>query len=395
MTDVHKIAERLSPRMQELLRAIPSREAADLAPASVAASVTTARALVARELLADLTTWTPSGVRDNPRGTGWVARLTALGRGVRAALIGEDVPDLREPTASDLAAELTPDQAEVLARLHAGEYLTRDVPGVVRLAQLGYALSPLGFSSGYRALTARGSEVHAAAYTRSVEPTPRTFAAQRDARALAANAGHTVVPDPVGDLAAEVSALWDTLREDHLDLPAVAVDVSSARGTQCGYAPASSGTHTLRVPREVLAEGAEVVLRHVVHAAAHALSAVRGKADTSNRGRYHTDVFAGAAREIGMILPERADRSGTGFAAAVLPDSTVPGSPAWFAGEVAAIRAALPNAIAALPSKRAAPASGVRVVCRCVPPRPVRVPQWLASARTVACTTCGEVYRVE
>lgn len=195
-------------------------------------------------------------------------------------------------------------------------------------------------------------------------------------------------------LAEAITRLWGALRADHPDLPPVSVDLRSTRGTQCGYAPVSSGPHTLRVPREVLAGGAEEVLRHVIHVAAHALSAARGKTDTSNRGRYHTDVFAASAREVGMLVPERADRCGTGFAAASLPSGTVPASPAWLAGELAGVRAALPEGLTALPPRAGGRAGGrIAMVCACRDAGAVYVSQGRASSRSLACTVCGEVLR--
>lgn len=127
-----------------------------------------------------------------------------------------------------------------------------------------------------------------------------------------------------------IERVWDRIRTEHPELPAVVVTTGSGEGTKWGHFRAESwkmtddGTklHEFFLSSEALAKGAHQVLQTTIHEAAHTLSRVRGANDTSRQGRWHNATFRKTAEELGLEHKgNQADRT-HGFAFVTLTQAT-------------------------------------------------------------------------
>jgi hypothetical protein len=127
-----------------------------------------------------------------------------------------------------------------------------------------------------------------------------------------------------------IEEVWDVLRAEHPELPAVVVTTGSGEGVKWGhFRPeswklADDGTklHEFFLASEALAKGATQVLQTTIHEAAHTLSRVRGIKDTSRQGRWHNAAFKKAAEELGLEhKASQADKS-HGFSFVTLTQAT-------------------------------------------------------------------------
>ncbi|AAT36791.1 Pas43 [Actinoplanes phage phiAsp2] len=127
-----------------------------------------------------------------------------------------------------------------------------------------------------------------------------------------------------------IERVWEAIRADHPELPAVVVTTGSGEGVKWGhFRPeswklADDGTklHEFFLASEALAKGATQVLQTTIHEAAHTLSRVRGIKDTSRQGRWHNAAFKKAAEELGLEhKASQADKS-HGFSFVTLTQAT-------------------------------------------------------------------------
>lgn len=231
---------------------------------------------------------------------------------------------------------------------------------------------------------------------------PAVAAAQRAARAgRAAQHGHTVregVPGvPEARAARAVHAAWESIRQRHPDVPPASVILASgtpadARRKHVVWCRWENGT--LTVATESLGRGPRWTLTVMLRAAAHALAEVRGASVTSRAGRYHNALYAQYGECVGLQWPEGARPDPrSGYADMVLREDTAED----YAQTLADLAPACEEA--GTQPREEAPARGrqgnVRAVCACAPARPVRLSRVLAEAGSVACTRCGEVYRMD
>lgn len=127
-----------------------------------------------------------------------------------------------------------------------------------------------------------------------------------------------------------IEEVWDVLRAEHPELPAVVVTTGSGEGVKWGhFRPeswklAEDGTklHEFFLASEALAKGATQVLQTTIHEAAHTLSRVRGIKDTSRQGRWHNAAFKKAAEELGLEHKAASADKSHGFSFVTLTQAT-------------------------------------------------------------------------
>lgn len=139
-----------------------------------------------------------------------------------------------------------------------------------------------------------------------------------------------IVKHTGSSVVALIEKVWDTLRAEHPELPAVVVTTGSGEGVKWGhFRPeswklAEDGTklHEFFLASEALAKGATQVLQTTIHEAAHTLSRVRGIQDTSRQGRWHNAAFRKAAEELGLEHKGKAADKSHGFSFVTLTEAT-------------------------------------------------------------------------
>lgn len=160
---------------------------------------------------------------------------------------------------------------------------------------------------------------------------------------------------------------------------------------------AGGRAHELLVSGECLSRDPRYILETILHEAAHAVAHERGVKDTSRRGRYHNKRFVAIARELGLVWPEdQAPDAGTGYSNVKLTDEA---AETW-ADALAALdegraawRSIVTDEVVAEAPRRKSTNRRPKAVCGCSDERPIWLSWRVLEARTVACTTCGEVYR--
>lgn len=205
------------------------------------------------------------------------------------------------PAAPGLPAPGSPEMAELVDRVLREEPLTFDLPEVLTLHS-------------------QAGKVDTNSEDNSEEPEmTSTETAEIE---IVRHTGSSVV--------ALIEEVWDVLRAEHPELPAVVVTTGSGEGVKWGhFRPeswklAEDGTklHEFFLASEALAKGATQVLQTTIHEAAHTLSRVRGIQDTSRQGRWHNAAFRKAAEELGLEhKAPQADKS-HGFSFVTLTQAT-------------------------------------------------------------------------
>ncbi|GAB1326958.1 hypothetical protein [Streptomyces sennicomposti] len=208
------------------------------------------------------------------------------------------------------------------------------------------------------------------------------------------------MPTSPGPLLTTLDALWRRLRAEVPELPPIRPIISPgtrplAHGPE-RWAQDDEGYVTgLVVSVDVLQEGPEATLLHVLHEAAHLLNWRRSIKDTTMRGAYHNQHFLSAAEEVGLIWPEGAQRATSrGYDAPVLADAAKD----RFAPDLRALDAAIPLVLPHLEipaTTRVTRVDRLTLVCRCDPPRKVRVSRTVAAQGPIVCGVCREEFREE
>ncbi|WDM16728.1 hypothetical protein J3S85_37825 [Streptomyces lavenduligriseus] len=207
------------------------------------------------------------------------------------------------------------------------------------------------------------------------------------------------MPTSPGPMLTALGSLWERLRDEVSDLPPIRPSISPTTRKQ-GHGPqrwtrGDDGVVTgLVVTADVMREGPEAVLEHVLHEAAHVLNWVRDRADTTMRGAYHNQTFLSAAEEVGLAWPEGATRvQGKGYVNPVLSNEA--------RRRHQKDLAALDDAIAAVLPHLVLPASGSHVdrtparltlKCQCEPPRTFRISRTVAAAGPIICGVCKKPF---
>ncbi len=128
-----------------------------------------------------------------------------------------------------------------------------------------------------------------------------------------------------------IERVWDSIRAEHPELPAVVVTTGSGEGVKWGHfrpeswKRADDGTklHEFFLASEALAKGAKQVLQTTIHEAAHTLNRVRGNKDTSRQNRYHNGTFRKTAEELGLEHKGASPDKTLGFSFVTLTAATL------------------------------------------------------------------------
>lgn len=227
-----------------------------------------------------------------------------------------------------------------------------------------------------------------------------------------------------------LEAVWDEIRRNHPELPAVVIITGSglvgglprwghfwAERWQDRAAEDSGGAveivgrkAELFVAGERLAAGAELTVQTMLHEATHALAQVRGIKDTSRQGRWHNRQFRELAEELGLAYEgEQADTT-TGFSAVVLTSATR----ARYAEVIERLDAAIVAFLAApgletgtdgetgtrrvgghgggTGGETAKSRNNLKAVCGCATPRIIRVSRAVLESGAITCGVCGEAF---
>lgn len=130
-------------------------------------------------------------------------------------------------------------------------------------------------------------------------------------------------------IVALIERVWDRIRTEHPELPAVVVTTGSGEFVKWGhFRPNSWKTvdgekrHEFFLASEALAKGAHQVLQTTIHEAAHTLSNVRGVKDTSRQHRYHNGTFRKTAEELGLEHKASTPDKTHGFSFVTLTEAT-------------------------------------------------------------------------
>lgn len=191
-----------------------------------------------------------------------------------------------------------------------------------------------------------------------------------------------------------LAALWQAIRRQHEQVPAVRLTWGTARrGRAADVAHLRSGawSGTLTITDETTGTPFELFCA-VLHEAAHALAAALDVSDTSNRGQYHTQRYAELAAELGLEVREHANRTRWGWAAT----QPAPATTSRYAAELDALRAAVDQYVPADPP---APAGRGRnpvvAVCGCTGEhaRPIRISPAKLALGPITCGVGGQPYR--
>lgn len=239
-------------------------------------------------------------------------------------------------------------------------------------------------------------------------------------RELADSAGSEIV--------AALERVWDLIRANHPDLPAVVIVTGSGMvgPPRWGHFRANGWTERTEkgaaldltigemfVAGETLARGAAHTLETMLHEAAHVLAQVRGVKDTSRQGRWHNQRFRALAEELGLEYPKESAHPRVGFSECLM----TPGTREEYAGVIEnldrAIRLtiAIPEFLATAPEgeegygagehihhgvrkprQPGATTNNLKAVCGCPTPRIIRASRKVLREGDIVCGKCREPF---
>ncbi|MBT2412649.1 hypothetical protein J7I94_19135 [Streptomyces sp. ISL-12] len=209
------------------------------------------------------------------------------------------------------------------------------------------------------------------------------------------------MPTSPGPLLTAVDALWEQLRTDVPELPAIRPVVSPlARTHEHGperWTRDDDGVVSgLVITADVLQQGATATLETILHDAAHILCWVRGVQDVTMRGAYHNQTYLAAAEEVGLTWPEGVTRSTQrGFRDVVIKVVTKARLEQHLQSLEDAIPLVLPHLT--LPSSSSATKRTARLtyLCACDPPRTFRISRTVAAQGAITCGVCGQEFSAQ
>lgn len=223
--------------------------------------------------------------------------------------------------------------------------------------------------------------------------------------------------------------VWDAIRVNHPDLPAVVLVTGSgmigpprwghfrAEGWSSRTEREAALSMTMGemfVAGETLARGAAHTVETMLHEAAHVLARVREIQDTSRQARWHNQRFRALAEELGLEYPRESAHPQVGFSEMIL----TPGTKEEYATVIddldRAIRLCvnLPEFLATAPEgqgggehmphggRKAAGGGGsktnnVKAVCGCETPRIIRVSRKVLEEGDIVCARCDQLFQQE
>lgn len=141
------------------------------------------------------------------------------------------------------------------------------------------------------------------------------------------------------------------------------------------------------VSSAVLGEGADATMHVLVHEAVHSACATCGLQDTSRQGRYHNQVFAERAREMGLVVVPCAD---VGCTTLALTDE----ARRWFVHAIEDIWRSLDLWQLTREGKTKKPRPRKRYIALVCPTcgRIVRVTRTDAAKGAIVCVPCKDVF---
>ncbi len=204
------------------------------------------------------------------------------------------------------------------------------------------------------------------------------------------------MPTSPGPLLQALDTTWAHIRKNAPGLPAARIALSplppSPNHDQERWAWEGETVTGLVVSAETLDAGADVVLEHILHEAAHVLCWTRGVQDTSTYGTYHNAHYLAAAGEVGLAPPASQARTrGKGNA------SPTPDTLERYADDLRVLAEAIPLVLPHLvipeaPSRRR-PANRLYLQCQCAPkPRRIQISPTVAAQGPVICGVCGQSF---
>ena len=266
-------------------------------------------------------------------------------------------------------------------------------------------------------------------YETTEEPAPDPVATQ-----LIPPAEETTEPSG-SSIVAALERVWDLIRANHPDLPAVVIVTGSGMvgPPRWGHFRANGWTERAEkgaaldlaigemfVAGETLARGAAHTVETMLHEAAHVLAEVRGIKDTSRQGRWHNQRFRALAEEMGLEYPRESAHPQVGFAECLM----TPGTREEYTGVIEeldrAIRLtiALPEFLATAPEGEEGYGAGehihhggrkprqpratttttnnnLKAVCGCPTPRIIRASRKVLEEGDIVCGKCREPFEAE
>src|SRR5690554_3952869 len=235
------------------------------------------------------------------------------------------------------------------------------------------------------------------------------------------------------EIVAALEQVWDLIRANHPDLPAVVIVTGSGMvgPPRWGHFRANGWTERAEkgaaldlaigemfVAGETLARGAAHTLETMLHEAAHVLAKVRGIKDTSRQGRWHNQKFRKLAEELGLEYPKESAHPQVGFSECLM----TPGTREAYAQVIEDLDRAIRLTIA-LPEFLAAAAEGgaghgagedihhggrkprqpgatsttnnLKAVCGCPTPRIIRASRKVLEEGDIVCGKCREPFEAE
>lgn len=264
-------------------------------------------------------------------------------------------------------------------------------------------------------------------YQPTEEPNPDPVAAQP-----VLPAEETTEPSG-SSIVAALERVWDLIRANHPDLPAVVIVTGSGMvgPPRWGHFRADGWTERTEkgaaldlvigemfVAGETLARGADHTVETMLHEAAHVLAQVRGIKDTSRQGRWHNQRFRRLAEELGLEYPKESAHPRVGFSECLM----TPGTREEYAQVIEdldrAIRLtiALPEFLATAPEGGESHGAGeyihhggrkprqpgatpttnnLKAVCGCPTPRIIRASRKVLEEGDIVCGKCRESFKAE
>lgn len=266
-------------------------------------------------------------------------------------------------------------------------------------------------------------------YQPTEEPNPDLVAAQP-----VLPAEETTEPSG-SSIVAALERVWDLIRANHPDLPAVVIVTGSGMigPPRWGHFRADGWTERAEkgaaldlvigemfVAGETLARGADRTVETMLHEAAHVLAQVRGIKDTSRQGRWHNQKFRKLAEELGLEYLKESAHPRVGFSECRM----TPGTREEYAQVIEeldqAIRLtiALPEYLATVPEGEEGHGAGehihhggrkprqpgatstpttnnLKAVCGCPTPRIIRASRKVLGEGDIVCGKCRESFKAE
>lgn len=205
------------------------------------------------------------------------------------------------------------------------------------------------------------------------------------------------MPTSPGPLLQALATAWERVREDVGELPPAQPTISTPplpldHGPERWSTGDNGSLLGLAVSADTLQAGAQAVVEHLRHEAAHLLAWKRGIKDTTMRGGYHNASFLALAEEVGLSWSDGKERSASrGFYNPALTDE----ARQRHVDDIAALDAAIPPALPlfARPASRSTRPDRLSVQCECDPPRKGRFSKTAFELGPIICGVCKAEFK--